>query len=331
MPPHRSWMDDPQYQRREDHPNPAFRPSIDKLSSKLRGLSSLKGHPDAVVFIVDGLIDWFLIREEKRPGHLWKVASRTMDRFRMVMDPGGVGDEQMMEFINERANEAAAAGMPLHFPFDDEPYIEGPMGKKIPLVPEHGFGGNTPHVFTCLCGFGGTLNEFQRHLMAATGEVLMEIPPAPDTDDQYVEAPHYWQGDHGAATGGNVGDNPRHLRPGDTIPHDPDPDICVPGCEVVGVAVGDSPLGEVENQNPESGSLLVLRKDEKERGEASGIDLNDSATKKAIQKIIVDHHWNINRSKCGCGRYYDFIEEWSRHLRTHIWRYLQNEFKPDEG
>jgi len=94
------WINDPQWKMREDHLNPAMRPSMDLLLSKLRKLSSLVGKPDAVLWIVDQLLYQFFVREEQRPAHLWAHITKQMHRFEYMM--GGhltPRDQAEMEFI----------------------------------------------------------------------------------------------------------------------------------------------------------------------------------------------------------------------------------------
>lgn len=85
--PRKSWQDLPEYQFVEDNPNPKFRPSVDKLTAKLREFSFLKGHPEAVEFIVNDLVHHYFVREAQRPAYLWHVISHAMFEFERLM-PG---------------------------------------------------------------------------------------------------------------------------------------------------------------------------------------------------------------------------------------------------
>jgi len=69
----------------EDASNPKFRPSIDLLMTKLRGLSPLQNKPEAVELVVEDLLHHYFLREKKRPDNLWHVAAHAVYMWQMAM------------------------------------------------------------------------------------------------------------------------------------------------------------------------------------------------------------------------------------------------------
>lgn len=194
----------------ESNSDPRRRPSVDLLITKLRNLSTLKGHPDAVLLVIRDLVHEFYVAEAKRPAHLWHLIDYNM------------------------------------------------------------------YVFLGLMG-GGIVTRNDQHMI------------------QFAREPMFPQG---------------------SLPRE-------------GVSLGEAPQGDTENRISEMAPLLVLRKDEKERGEALGINLTDPAIMRGVEDIMTKHTFELDN--CGCGRPTDNLKDWSRHVRIRIWRYLKNEFKGDEG
>jgi hypothetical protein len=73
----RGWRRDPQWKMSENHPNPRMRRSVDTLVSKLRNMSFLAGHPEAVFEVVDQLMYHYLVSEEQHPGWLYSIHDKS--------------------------------------------------------------------------------------------------------------------------------------------------------------------------------------------------------------------------------------------------------------
>lgn len=214
----------------ETDSDPRRRPSVDLLIHKLRGLKTLKNHPDAVQLILADLVYQFFVNEEKRPAHLWAHINHSMYSFLGLM--GG--------------------GYPAR---NDAPMREFTVQQGV------GTGGNPE-------------NQLWPGAQVAIGGQFIPLPTP--------------------------------------------------------ILPGEAPQDDSENQNSKSASLLVLRKDEEEKPQASGVNLEDKAMKIGVETVIFEHYIDKNILTCGCGRNFEFLELWAKHVRIRVWRYLQNEFKGDE-
>jgi hypothetical protein len=61
----------------EDHPNPRMRRSVDTLIHKLRNMSFLAGHPEAVFEVIDQLMYHYFVTTEQHPGWSYAVHDKS--------------------------------------------------------------------------------------------------------------------------------------------------------------------------------------------------------------------------------------------------------------
>ncbi len=102
----RAWQNDPQWQMREDHPDPRMRPSVDRLLSKLRNLSQLKDHPDVAEFVLGDLTYRFFVFEQARPQALFRMLMRMENQWRIALGAMWMAAQQGPVYEGE-------AGIPL--------------------------------------------------------------------------------------------------------------------------------------------------------------------------------------------------------------------------
>lgn len=79
------WRTWPEYQFEEANPDPRMRPSVDALAHKLRHMTMLVDHPDAVEFIIHDMMHWFFIREEVRPTRMFNTMMHSNTLWRMAL------------------------------------------------------------------------------------------------------------------------------------------------------------------------------------------------------------------------------------------------------
>lgn len=89
-------------------------------------------------------------------------------------------------------------------------------------------------------------------------------------------------------------------------------------------------FGPPEPQSPEQVAALPALATETSAGDRPDLDRRE--LKDAVQSIILDHRaaqvTGTFTLHCRCGRNYDTLDEWSKHLRIRIWNTLKNEFPP---
>lgn len=115
----------------ESDGDPSRRPSVDLLLHKLKNLKTLKGHPDAVLFIIRNLVHKFFIEEEKRPAHLWTLINYDMYAFQGLMGGGIVhrNDKAMNQFAGENG---LALGNAIHNAIEGYLTVDGSLGEAPP-------------------------------------------------------------------------------------------------------------------------------------------------------------------------------------------------------
>lgn len=109
--PRGSWANAPEYQFRSDNPNPKFRPKVDRLVSQLRTHSSLVGHPEAVEFVIDDLLHYHFLRENKQPARLWRLMLLTKSYWERALGIRMEGEQdQQMDIFSRAMMERRGVG-----------------------------------------------------------------------------------------------------------------------------------------------------------------------------------------------------------------------------
>ena len=87
------------YAMRANHPNPRMRPAVDALMSKMRNLSVLQNDPAVVEALINDMIHWYFVHEEKRPWYLFQLMMKTNYRWGMVLGYDRPQDKLQLGFI----------------------------------------------------------------------------------------------------------------------------------------------------------------------------------------------------------------------------------------
>lgn len=85
------------HQMHEKHGDPAMRPSVEALRSKLRKMSMLQDQPDAVVFIINDMMRYYFVDQQSRPWELHRLAGIALLQLQIVL---GIRLEE--EFVDDQ-------------------------------------------------------------------------------------------------------------------------------------------------------------------------------------------------------------------------------------
>ena len=144
------------YEYYEDNVDPAFRPGLSKLITKLRELSILKDRDDSVEYLIGLIAHRYFVFNGSNPEALWRTINKLMLQFMSLA--GGKEWLMLQRGVGTGGNEEAqlwAQGVP-----------------RLEDVPEPGAGGEAPAVIR-LTPQNTDVNFKDKHLKVGVEGVLI--------------------------------------------------------------------------------------------------------------------------------------------------------------
>ena len=87
------------YAMRANHPNPRMRPAVDALMSKMRAISILQDHPENVEAVINDMVHWYFMKEEKRPWYLFQLMMKINYLWGMALGYERPQDKLQLGFV----------------------------------------------------------------------------------------------------------------------------------------------------------------------------------------------------------------------------------------